>query len=61
MKVVLQMDFKTSSTETAQQSLMDLCERLKQEDVISSFHFEIETKDGPVTEQCVLANEKVIA
>jgi hypothetical protein len=61
MKAVIQMDLKTSSPTDAQQKLMELCEKLKQDGSISSYHFEIETESGSVTEICVLANQKVIA
>jgi len=37
------------------------CENLKQKKVIGDYRFEIETTDGPVTDKCVLSDEKVIA
>ena len=61
MKAVLHIDLKTSSPEEGQQILFDLCKDLKQHEVIEDYRFEIETTDGPVTEKCVLSDEKVIA
>jgi hypothetical protein len=61
MKAVLHIDLKTSSPEDGQRILFDLCENLKQEKAVKDYHFEIETPDGPVTEKCVLSDEKVIA
>ncbi len=61
MKATLQIDLKTSSPSEAQRVLLDACEKLKSEGLVSEFHFEISTPDGPVTEKCVLDNEKVIA
>jgi hypothetical protein len=34
---------------------------LKQKKVVEDYRFEIETTAGPVTEKCVLSDEKVIA
>ena len=61
MKAVLHIDLKTSSPEEGQRILFDLCEKLKQAEVVKDYRFEIETTDGPVTEKCVLSDEKVIA
>jgi phosphoribosylformylglycinamidine (FGAM) synthase PurS component len=61
MKAVLHIDLKTSSPEEGQRILFDLCEKLKQEEVVEDYRFEIETTAGPVTEKCVLSDEKVIA
>lgn len=61
MKAVLHIDLKTSSPEEGQRILFDLCEHLKQREAVEDYCFEIETTDGPVTEKCVLSNEKVIA
>lgn len=61
MKAVLHIDLKTSSPEEGQRILFDLCENLKQEKVVEDYRFEIETTAGPVTEKCVLSDEKVIA
>jgi phosphoribosylformylglycinamidine (FGAM) synthase PurS component len=61
MKAVLHIDLKTSSTEEGQRILFDLCEKLKQKEVIDNYRFEIETTSGPVTEKCVLSDEEVIA
>jgi hypothetical protein len=61
MKAILEIDLKTSSPEDAQQTILDLCEKMKKEELIADYRFEIETVGGPVTERCVLAEEKVIA
>lgn len=61
MKAVLHIDLKTSSPEEGQQILFDLCESLKQGKLCENYRFEIETTDGPVTEKCVLSDEKIIA
>jgi len=61
MKAILHIDLKTSSPEEAQRILFDLCESLKQREFCEDYRFEIETTDGPVTEKCVLSDEKVIA
>ena len=61
MKAVLHIDLKTSSPEEGQRILFDLCEKLKQKEVVEYYRFEIETTAGPVTEKCVLSDEKVIA
>ena len=61
MKAVLQINLKTSSPAAAQQSLLEICERMRYEGLIDTCRFEIETPSGSVTEKCVLAEEKVIA
>ena len=61
MKAILHMNLKTSSPEEGQRILLDLCEKMKQEGSVQDYHFEIETADGPVTDKCVLSDEKVIA
>ena len=61
MNAFLYIDLKASSPEEGQRILFDLCEKLKQEKTVEDYHFEIETTEGPVTEKCVLSNEKVIA
>jgi hypothetical protein len=61
MKAVLQVNLKTSSSEEGQRILLDLCEKMKREDLIAEYHFEISTPDGPVTEKCLLSDQKVIA
>ena len=61
MKAVLQINLTTSSPEAAQQTLLEICERMKHEGLIYMYRFEIETPTGSVTEKCVLAEEKVIA
>ncbi len=61
MRAILQVTLKTVSAGEGQRFLHDLCEKLKKEKIIDDYHFEIETADGPVTEKCVLSDEKVIA
>jgi hypothetical protein len=61
MKAVLHIDLKTSSPEEGQRIIFDLCEKLKQKEFVEDYRFEIETTAGPVTEKCVLSNEKIIA
>lgn len=61
MKAVLHIDLKTSSPEEGQRIITDFCEKMKQGGIVKDFRFEIETPDGPVTEKCVLSDEKVIA
>jgi phosphoribosylformylglycinamidine (FGAM) synthase PurS component len=57
VKATIKIDLNTSSPEKAQQTLLDLCEKMKKEAFISDYRFEIETVGGPVTEKCVLAEE----
>jgi hypothetical protein len=57
----LHLDLKTSSPEEGQRFLINFCEKMKQEEAVEYYHFEIEAPDGPVTEKCVLFDEKVIA
>ena len=61
MKAILHINLKTSSLEEGQRILIDICEKMKQEEVVKDYCFEIITPDGPVTEKCVLSDEKVIA
>jgi hypothetical protein len=61
MKAALQFNLKASSPEDGQRILLDLCEKMKREDFIDEYHFEITTLDGPVTEKCLLSDQKVIA
>ena len=61
MRAILEIDLKTSSPEEAQQTILDLCEKMKKEELIADYRFEIETVEGPLTERCVLADGKVIA
>ncbi len=61
MKAQMQIDLQASAPSDAQRILLDLCERLKSEGIISEYHFEIDTPHGLVTEKCVIDNEKVIA
>ncbi len=61
MKATLQIDLKASTPSEAQRILLETCDRLKSEGLVTEYHFEISTPDGPVTEKCVLDNGKVIA
>ena len=61
MRALLQIDFRSSSPETVQKRLLEVCEGMKEEDLIGAYHFEIEAPGGPVTEKCVLDGGKVIA
>ncbi len=61
MKAVLQFNLKTPSPEEGQRILLDLCERMKREGLIDEYHFEIMIPDGPVTEKCLISDNKVIA
>jgi len=61
MKATLQIDLKASTPSEAQRLLLDACEKIKSEGLITEYSFEIGTPDGLVTEKCILASEKVIA
>ena len=61
MKALLQIKLKTLSVEEAQRILLDLCEKMKRENLIAEYNFEISTPDGPVTEKCLISDQKVIA
>ncbi len=61
MKATLQINLNASTPSEAQGLLLKTCEKMKLEGFIEEYHFEIETPDGPVTEKCILDNEKVIA
>jgi len=61
MKAVLQLSLKTPSPEESQRILLDLCEKMKRDGLVDEYHFEITTPDGPVTEKCLLSDQKVIA
>ena len=61
MKATLQIDLISSAPSEAQRLLWDVCEKMKMEGFIKGYHFEIDTPNGPVTEKCLLDNEKVIA
>ena len=61
MKALLQVNLKTSSPEEGQRILLDLCEKMKWDGLLDEYHFEITTPDGPVTEKCLLSDQKVIA
>jgi hypothetical protein len=34
---------------------------MKRDGLVDEYHFEITTPDGPVTEKCLLSDQKVIA
>ena len=61
MKATLQIDLKASTPSEAQRILLDTFEKMKLEGFIKDYHFEIDTPHGPVTERCILDNEKLIA
>jgi len=61
MKAILNIDLKASIPSEAQRLLLDACEKMKSEGLITQYRFEIDTPDGLVTEKCILASEKVIA
>ncbi len=61
MKATLQIHLNASTPSEAQRLLLKICEKMRLQGSIKECHFEIETPDGPVTERCILDNEKVIA
>jgi hypothetical protein len=61
MKAVLQINLEASSPEDGQRILLDFCEQLKRDGLVDDYHFEITAPDGPVTEKCLLSDQKVIA
>jgi hypothetical protein len=61
VKATLQIDLKASTPSEAQRILLDTFEKMKLKGFIKEYHFEIDTPDGPVTERCILDNEKLIA
>ena len=61
MRAIIQVTLKTVSAEAGQRFLHDLFEKLKKVKTIDDYHFAIETAEEPVTEKCVLSDEKVIA
>lgn len=61
MKAVLHLNLKTNSAEEGQRKLLEVCEKLANEGLIDEYHFEITTPHGPVTEKCIVADQKVIA
>jgi hypothetical protein len=61
MKAVLQVNLKDSSPKEGQQILLGLCEKMRREGLIDEYHFEITTPGGPITEKCLLSNQKMIA
>lgn len=61
MKASVKITLKTGTAEDAQQLLRTICEGLLASGSIEDYSFEIETKEGVVTEKCVLSGGKVIA
>lgn len=61
MKAIMKINLKLTSPEEGQRVLLNLCEKMKREDLIDDYHFEIETPAGPITEKCLLSDHKVIA
>jgi len=60
MKAVLQVKLTTFFPEEGQRIFLDLCEKMKRDGLVDEYHFEITTPDGPVTEKCLLSDQKVI-
>jgi len=61
MKATVSIDLQNFTPSEAQILLQSIFKNLKLSGVISAYHFEIDTPDGIVTENCILENEKVIA
>ncbi|MCC6347671.1 MAG: hypothetical protein IT388_10835 [Nitrospirales bacterium] len=61
MKAEITAELNASSPGEAQEILKGLCEKLRAEGVISSYHFTIQAETGTITEKCILAEGKVIA
>jgi hypothetical protein len=61
MKAILQLNLKVLSSKEGQRILLDLCEKMKREGLIDEYRFEITTPGGPITEKCLLSDQKVIA
>lgn len=61
MKATVRVTLKTKSAEDAQRLLATLCQGLVASGSIKDFTFELETKEGVVTEKCILSRGKVIA
>ena len=61
MKAVLQVNLKDSSPKEGQQILLGLCEKMKRDGRVDEYRFEITTPGGPVTEKCLLSDQKVVA
>ncbi len=61
MQAVIKMNLKIASVEEGQRVLIDLGNKMKEQNLIDDYHFEIETPAGPVTEKCLLSDQKVIA
>jgi predicted AlkP superfamily pyrophosphatase or phosphodiesterase len=61
MKAVLKVNLKAPSPEEGQRILLDLCEKMKRDGRVDEYHFEITTPHGPVTEKCLLSDQKVVA
>jgi len=61
MQAIIKLNLKVDSAEEGQRVLIDLGNKLKEQKLIDDYHFEIETPAGPVTEKCLLSEQKVIA
>jgi len=61
MKAVINLNLDTDTGDEAQRVLEDACRKLQATGLINDYRFEIETRDGPVTERCVLTDGRVIA
>ena len=61
MKATLRITIKTVSAEEGQLLLYELCEKLKTDEKIEDYHFEIESGEDVITEMCLLSGGKVIA
>jgi len=61
MKAVVNLDLKAETAERAQKIIEDLCMELGRKKLLAGYQYEIETPGGTVTENCVLADGKVIA
>ncbi len=61
MKAVFQVNLKTFSPAEGQRILLDSLRKNETEKFIDEYHFEITTPAGPVTEKCLLSDQKVIA
>jgi phosphoribosylformylglycinamidine (FGAM) synthase PurS component len=61
MQATITLNLKLSSAEASQRTLNEVCEKLKADGVIDNYSFEIQSKNGLVTEKCMLSEGKVIA
>ncbi|RPI33446.1 MAG: hypothetical protein EHM54_10760 [Nitrospiraceae bacterium] len=61
MKAKIFVTLKTGSIEEMQKRLDNLFLRILRDGEIEDYHFEIETENGIITEECILSEGKVIA